>query len=118
MLGFLGWEDSEFMVALFSSLIFGVGIICLIIYLSSDRTEIVSKDGEYINVTAQIQEVADDGVLSQARHYQVRSITTTHDNLLILHDARDDFGKRYETIRLQNIPTIIEEPGKTYDIKQ
>ena len=88
-----------------------LGCIGISVYQTIQQEPEYSKEGiEYI-VSAQMTEVADDGVLSRVRKYKAKDITKHikygKDGIL-LNDVQDEFGNSFESVLIQNVPYIIE----------
>ena len=74
-------------------------------YFSAPRV----REGEELDVTVQVQEIALDGVYSPTRHYTASGYERIGEHTIILYHARDEFGKTFETVLIQNSSIIIEK---------
>ena len=95
-------------IGLCTCIVTGVG---LIIHNIEDNK--LNVEGQEVTISAQITEVADDGVMSHVRKYHCAKIEKADDSYIKIKDVKDDFGHTYETVVLQNIPYIIERTIKT-----
>ena len=95
-------------IGLCTCIVAGVG---LIVHNVEDNK--LNVEGQEVTISAQITEVADDGVLSRVRKYHCTKIEKADESYIKIKDVKDDFGHTYETVILQNVPYIIERTIKT-----